>query len=146
VLETAISAGVIRPRAYHEVARLRFAELARADPNGLFSAIELGPVIEPLRIAIAQAPPLPEAFALLGEALMRARDEPAAGDLDALVRGASLFRWRPALCYRLAVVLARHGRNAEAAAIVEDAMARAVDDPSRVKLVELQFLLGRARR
>ena len=71
-LEPAVAGGVVRPRAYHELARLRFAELRRGlSPSASFTFAQVAPIIEPLRRALAQAPPLPEVFELLGEGGLR---------------------------------------------------------------------------
>ena len=60
-LEPAIAGGVVRPRAYYELARLRFAELRRGAPETkIFSFTELAPVIDPLRRAVTQATQLEE--------------------------------------------------------------------------------------
>lgn len=118
-LEAALAEGVARPRVLHEVARLRFATGVRGQPaNRVFSEAELRPVLEPLRRAARQAPLLPEVFGLMAEAWVRCRTAPPPADLVLLQEGARHFLRRPEVCYRIALVLARHGHRAEARAIL----------------------------
>lgn len=119
-LEPATATGVVRPRAYHELARIRFAELRRGAPEGaLFSFTELAPIIHPLQRALQQAPPLPEAYVLLAEAWARCRSAPTEVEFAEMTAGAQLFVRRPAVVTAIAEALSRHGRNAEATAMLE---------------------------
>ncbi len=119
-LEPATALGVARPRAYFELARLRFTALRRGEPETKrFSYTELAPVFEPLRRAAKQTPPLPEIFALLGEAWARCELSPNAEELAELEKGARLFARQPAITYPIALALARHGRRSEAALVLD---------------------------
>lgn len=142
-LEPAIAAGVIRPAACYEVARVRFAGLMRGQPaNRIFSAAEITPVLEALRQAIQQTPPLPEVYGLLADAWLRSRDPAPRADVEALVRGAKYFALNPVVSYRLALALARFGRRAEAVELLATGAEYVVDDATRARFVQLQTTLA----
>lgn len=141
-LEPAAAGGVIRPRAYHELARLRFAELRRNTPETkLFSYTELAPVIDPLRRAVAQAPSLPEVFTLLAEAWARCEYDPNTDELEELRTGARLFARRPTVAYAIAAALARHGKTAEALVVLEAATSQPADEATRASITRLRTAL-----
>ncbi len=145
-LEAAVAANVWRPRAYYELARLRYTELSGADANARqFSAEELTPVVSLLRIAITRAPPLPEAYVLLAEAWLRCRTAPPEEDLVTLAKGAAAFGRLPLISHRVALLHLAHGKTAEAARLLGQAMDRTDDPETRAALAELQDLMGRRR-
>lgn len=138
-LEPATAAGVVRPRAYYEVARLRFDELRRGVPESkVFSFTELAPVFEPLRRAVTQAPPLAEVYVLLAEAWARCALAPNATELAELERGAQLFGRRPEVGYPLAVALALHGKPGEAAAVLAASAGSFMDEATRTAVLRLR--------
>ncbi len=138
-LEPAIAGGVVRPRAYYEVARLRFGDLQRGGPEAKrFSFIELAPVIEPLRRALTQAPPLAEVYVLLAEAWARCAVSPSPAELAELETGARLFARRPTVGYPIALALAHHGRRAEAAAVLETSAGYVTDENTRESVTRLR--------
>lgn len=144
-LEAATHAGVVRPRAYHELAALRFAALQRRAPEKrTFSFVELAPVLTPLRRAITQAPQLPECFALLAEAWSRCDVSPNASELAELETGARLFARRPAVGLPIATALAHHGRKAEAVAVLDACAPYATDDATRSDIARLREQLAPA--
>lgn len=138
-LEPAVATGVVRPRAYHELARIRFDALhASASQTRVFSFTELAPVIAPLRRAITQAPPLPETYALLGEAWARCETAPNSDEFAELLAGARHFWRRPEVAYPLALALARHGRKADATAVLDACAGHAEDPPTRAGIAGLR--------
>ncbi|HUR56125.1 MAG TPA: hypothetical protein VM029_00340 [Opitutaceae bacterium] len=142
-LEPAIAAGVVRPRAYHEVARLRFAELRRGAPEAKsFSYTELAPIIDPLRRAVTQSPPLPESFALLGEAWARCETPPNTAEFAELENGARLFARRPSVGYPVALALARHGKKPAALAVLEACGGYGTDENTRAGITRLRAELA----
>jgi hypothetical protein len=144
-LEPAITAGVVRPRAYHELARLRFAELRRDVPETKsFSFTELAPIIGPLRQAVTQAPPLPEIFALLAEAWSRSDVSPNTAEFAELETGARLFMQRPTVTFPIALALARHGRKVEAAAVLDASFRYVVDEKTRAAITRTRAELAAA--
>lgn len=138
-LEPATAGGVVRPRAYYELARLRFAELRRhAGERAEFSFTELAPIFQLLQRALTQAPPLPEGFALLAEAWAHCPTTPNTAEFAELAAGARHFARRPAVAYATAVALARHGKKAEAAAVLDGCADFTADEPTRGELKRLR--------
>ena len=138
-LEPAVAAGVVRPRAYYELARLRFDELRRGAPETKgFSFTELAPVFQPLQVGLTQAPPLAEAFTLLGDAWARCELSPNAAELAELQAGARHFPRRPAVAYPIARALARHGKTAEAAAVLDAIAGYPADDDTLAGIARLR--------
>jgi hypothetical protein len=121
-LEEAAAARVQRPRVHYEVARLRWLDLTRNTGENMgFTAAQVQPVLEPLRVAAAQIPALPEVYLLLGDALLRSRDRVSASDLALLVKAVPLFRRLPPIAFRLALVQLRDGQRPGGAALLADA-------------------------
>ncbi len=138
-LEPAVATGVVRPRAYYELARLRMAELRRTAPEAkTFSFAEIAAVIHPLQRAVTQAPPLAETFALLGEAWAASEVPPSPAEFAELERGARLFARRPAVALPIARALARHGKNSEAAVVLDAIAGSPMTDGSQAELSRLR--------
>lgn len=143
-LEQATALGVVRPRAYYELARLRYDKLRKGVPQTeSFSYSELAPIIQPLQQALTQAPPMAEVYELLAEAWARCELSPSPPELAELERGARLFPSRPAVGYPVARVLARHGKPADAAAVLNVSAAYAMDENMRALVTRLRAELGR---
>jgi hypothetical protein len=131
-LEPAIAGGVKRPRAHYELARLRFAELRHgAADTRRFSFTELAPIIEPLRRALTQAPPLAEVYELLADAWARCEFAPTAAEFAELEAGLRYFSHRPMVVLPVALAFARHGKRAEASAILETSVITTLDEASQ---------------
>jgi len=121
-LEAAAKLNVVRPRAYLELANLRFAE-AQAAPAGAepapLTADQTRAVLQPLLVARQQPPPLPEVYELMAEVWLHSAAPPAKSDLGAINRGVLLFQRRPVLLARAAELNSRHGDPAEARTMAE---------------------------
>jgi hypothetical protein len=143
-LEPALAKPVARPRAAYELARLRYANLAAVDPSGgkTYSAAELAPILDLLRPALQQLPPLPEAYALFADATARCATPPPAPDLALLENGARLFARRPEASLPLALVLARHGRKDLAQKLMTEGATYGRDEATRNRFTELSKKLG----
>jgi hypothetical protein len=142
-LEPAVAAGVVRPRAYYELARLRFADLQRGVSEAtLFSFTELAPIIEPLRRAVTQSPPLAEVFAMLGNAWSRCELSPNTAEFAELEAGARLFPRQPIVALPIARALARHGKNTEAAAILDASAGYPADEDTKTRITRLRTELA----
>ncbi len=146
-LERAVAERVVRPRAYYELARLRLAELTREGGAAReFEAEEIAPVLEPLRRGLAQAPPMADAFALLADVWARCGTAPPERDWALLAAGARHQAHDPRVAGRIAAAFGRHGKTAEAVALLGKAFEHATDDATRRKLAELYATLGEARK
>ncbi|MSU49699.1 MAG: hypothetical protein EXS37_11545 [Opitutus sp.] len=144
-LEPAVAAGVVRPRAYYELARFRFEELRRGLPETkLISFTELAPVLEPLRQALLQSPPLAEIFVLLAGAWTRCELAPNTAESAELETGARLFARRPAVGLAIALALARHGKKGEAAAALDAGAGHVADENTRASISRLRAELAAA--
>jgi hypothetical protein len=143
-LEPAIAAGVVRPRAYFEVARLRFIDLRTNLPETkTFTYAELATVFEPLRQAVQQSPLLPEAFALFAEAWVRSTEAPAAADLAVLEQGARFFARQTKTSFYIALAFTRHGWSARAMALLAAGEDYLYDEATRQRFADLNAMLSR---
>jgi hypothetical protein len=141
-LEPAVARGVVRPRAYFELARLRFAALRRAFPDTQrFNYADLSPVFQPLQRALTQSPPLPEVSGLLAEAWAQCEATPSTAEFAELARGTHYFARRPEVAHPTALALARHGRKAEATAVLETCAAYGADDATRAEIAQWRAAL-----
>jgi len=114
-LDQAAAERIVRPRVYYEIARMEWAALIRSAPEKSdFTATAIEPVLQPLRIAATQAPPLPEVFMLMADAWLRCRDPIKAADLSTLVAATPLFRRIPGVAFRVALLQLRAGQRTEA--------------------------------
>ncbi|MEO5959582.1 MAG: hypothetical protein ABIZ49_02130, partial [Opitutaceae bacterium] len=146
-LEPAVALSVVRPRVYHELARLRFEDLRRGVPEAkLFSFTELAPIIYPLQRALTQAPLLSEVVVLLAEAWARCESAPNTADFAELETGARLFGRRPTVAYPIALALARHGKKAEASAALDACAGYAGDENTEAAIKRLRAELAAPAR
>jgi hypothetical protein len=138
-LNRAVTAGVVRPRAYYETARLLFSDLVRnLGPGGKLTASETEQVVAPLRTGLQQAPMLPEAAVLCATAWLRSAAIAPASDLALLVRATRNFPARPAVTYAVALLHARSGRPAVAQALLAETLRFPLDESLRARFAELQ--------
>lgn len=142
-LEPAVASGVVRPRAYHELARLRFAELRNGVPESkVFSFTELAPVFGPLRHSLKLQPPLPDVYVMLAEAWARCELAPNSEEFAELELGGRLFGRRPSVGYPIAIALALHGKKAEAIAVLDASAGSAMDEKKRASIARLRAELA----
>jgi hypothetical protein len=145
-LENALAAGAQRPQAAYALARLRFTELLRDQPpNRTFSAAEIAPVVEPLHLAALQPPPLPEVFSLLADAWLQTRGPIPPSDIATITRGGHAFAMDPVVNYRVALVLTRAGRIAEASEVIATGIEYATNDAQRTRFEKLQAAIANAK-
>ncbi len=138
-LEPATAAGVIRPSAYYELARLRFEDLRRGAPDTQrFSRADLTSIIRPLQRALTQPPPMPDVFVLLAQAWARCADSPDATEFAELGTGAQLFARRPMVAYPIALAFTRHGKTAEAAAVLDACAGCPADEKTLADIARLR--------
>jgi hypothetical protein len=121
-LEAAAKMNVVRPRAYLELARLRFAEAQRAsagaEPAPL-TADQTKAVLQPLLTARTQPPPLPEVYELMADVWLHSAATPGKPDLGAINQGVLLFQRRPLLLLHAAELNGKYGDPAEARTMAE---------------------------
>ncbi len=144
LLEQAIAAHLVRPRIYFEVARLRWEDLTRGAPESRrYTPDEVEPVLHPLRRALALSPPLPEVFLLSLDVWLRCTERVSPIEFDTLAEGARLFRRIPVIGLRTALLHAKHGRRAEAIAVLSVGLAFATEPAIRASYQEVLAALNR---
>ena len=138
-LETAAKAGVRRPAAYVELARLRLAE-AKVKPaaaNGKLDAPQTNSVLEALMPARRWGPPLPETYETAGELWLASANPPHKDHFAILMEGVKLFPHDAAIYYGLAEVYLRAGDGATAAKIAQAGLALGTDPAGKAHLEQL---------
>ncbi|MDR1012151.1 MAG: hypothetical protein LBM04_13675 [Opitutaceae bacterium] len=120
-LETAARMGVVRPRAYVELAQLRLAEVLEtpAAPGGKLSAAQVARVLDPLFTARSQPPQMEEVYSLIGYTWLRSAATPAPANLEVLLEGAARFPRNTRIVLQAAELYARHGPPDTAGALIK---------------------------
>jgi hypothetical protein len=136
-LEAAVQGGVIRPRAYYELARLRYVEArSKAEaPGGKLSPAQATAVLHPLARARGQQPPLLESYALTAEVWARTDLALTRRELDVLAEGVGFFPWNAPFIYQVAWLNAQHGFTSEARALIDRGL-KATANPALVARFE----------
>ncbi|HXQ80706.1 MAG TPA: hypothetical protein VN775_05310 [Opitutaceae bacterium] len=144
-LEAATAAGVVRPRAYVELARMQLDAALPSAQEGIgdLSDAEFAEILGLLATARLQMPSLLSCYFVLARALEHAPVKPAPEDLKALDDATRLFPQNASLAYRVATLHKRLGHDARATAIIERAMKFAESDQERSMLSD--FLAKQAK-
>ena len=131
-LEAAVQAKVVRPRAYFELARLRFIEAVSAVGDaGSFNEAQTMRIIEPLLAASHQPPPLAGVFGLMADTWLRATPVPNRNQFDAILQGVVRFQNEPTLVLRGALVAQKAGFAEDALRLAEHGAKIARDPGTR---------------
>jgi len=112
-LEPAVQGGVIRPRAYLELARLYF-NTARTQPAGAddkFSADQAAAILAPLAAGGRQAPPLLETYQLIADVWAHCAAAPPPNEMATLGEGMKFFPKQAKLRQRIAELQASPPAN-----------------------------------
>lgn len=133
LLEPAVKAGVRRPSAYVELARLRLA----AAGGGKLSARQLGLVLSPLFESRKYEPPLPETYGLIATAWTQSAVAPTPGNLAVLDEGIRAFPRDSALLHGAARLYHQAGAQATAASIARLGLRYATDAAAQARFEEL---------
>lgn len=139
-LEAAVAAKVVRPEAYLELARYRYADaLARpAGANGIFSAAQAAGVLDLLLIARKQPPPHPATYDLMADTWTRSPATPKREDISAMVDGVRMYPGRLKLAYQVAALSADAGLPDVAHSLADHGLKYAPDAASRAKFETLK--------
>jgi hypothetical protein len=141
-LEAAVRAKAIRPRAYLELARLRFADAAAQPAAGeKFSPEQTAAILSVLFAARSQPPPLPEVYEAIGDAWDRCVVSPTAAHLAVLDEGVRYFPRNATLVYQDAALKTKSGLPADAAGLVDLGLRIAPDGATRDKFETLKATL-----
>jgi hypothetical protein len=136
LLEAAMKAGVNRPSAYIELARLRLAAFTAKSETRL-SPVQIGAVLKPLFTARQNPPPLPETYELIAATWAKSATTPSADNLAVLDEGIKRFPRDSGLQCAAVQLYASIGSTAKAAAIAQFGLRYVTDETGRAKLQAL---------
>jgi len=137
-LESATGAGVVRPRAYVELARLRLDEALPSVQQGVgdLDRAEYAAITGLLTTARVQMPSLLATYDVLARVLEHAPSRPTREELRPLEEALENFPQNAPLAYKVANLFREVGYGDEAAAIVTRASRFSDSDESRSLLAE----------
>jgi tetratricopeptide (TPR) repeat protein len=135
-LEAATKAGVVRPRAYVELARLRLQGALPDVKQGIgdLGDVDFSEILGLLTTAREQMPSLLPSYQVLAQAYEHAPSTPPRADLGVLDEALRLFPRDAALAYKVATLYRKFGYGEEADAIVDRALRFAETDDARTLL------------
>jgi hypothetical protein len=147
--DAAARSNVLRPRAWFELARLRFAAL-RGPPAGGSGTPGLTPeqaseVLTPLLAARELQPPLAEVYELIADVWAASAQPPTRAQLAVLEEGIRTFPRRRELVYRTAELNLRHGFLDTARWLITLGLTLAPDPAARARFETLQARANAAR-
>lgn len=111
LLEDAVQREAVRPRAYYELARVRYDQIVgRSKRNdGKFPAEQVEPIVQPLLAGMKQSPRLAAAYELLAHVSALSLEPPTPEVFEALAEGARLFPQKRDRLLELATQPVNHG-------------------------------------
>ncbi len=135
-LATATGAGIVRPRAYLELARLRLDDALPSVEQGIgdLGEQDYAEVMRLLTLARLQLPSLIGCYQTLAKAMEHAPRTPSPLDMAVLDGGLRLFPRNASLAYTVATLYKRFGEPEKAQAVIDRAMAFAETDDARARL------------
>jgi hypothetical protein len=147
-LEAAVSGRVVRPRAYFELARIRFAEerARQESPQAKLNAAQTADLLALLAVARTQAPPLRSVYELGAEIWIQSAMTPQRGDFAFLAEGTRLFPRDAGLMLRAATLYAAHGFSNEAGISIEHGLKIAPNAALRESFLQLRDSMTTAGR
>ncbi|MEO6567372.1 MAG: hypothetical protein ABIO94_01310 [Opitutaceae bacterium] len=146
-LEAAVQAKVVRPRAYYELARLRYeAIVTDRDPQRKLTQLETADILAPLLMARRQEPPLTQTYTLIVNVLSRSDAPPTAEQLAVLHDNARSFPWITELMFRAVYFHLANDQPAAAATLVDLAIPHTTDPEMRAKLERTRASLAAAKK
>jgi len=144
-LEDAIAAGVICPRAYVELARVRLEDALPYVSGGLgdLTPSQYNDIVGLLTVARHQMPSLASAYYLLERVMEHAPTRPERAELFALDDAMRLFPQDAVLAYHVATLYRRLGYDDDARAIVARATGFVETERGRALLLAYPAQTGR---
>ena len=138
-LEAAVQANVVGPRAYYELARIRYDELLASD-NGRPSATIVEHIIEPLEAGRSQSPPLLESYELAAKVMEAVQGADIPPHLNYLDSAQQYFPRDLDLVYRVASLNTTNGFTANALALAEagEQLSATPQDRTRFSKLKVQ--------
>jgi hypothetical protein len=136
-LESATESKVVRPRAYYELARLRYAMVRRLD-GGPISAVEADWAVAPLLVAFGQSPALKDSYSLATKIWLNSELILTPGNLQLLNRGPELFPEDLGLLYNVASLNHKYGSKEDAMHLVERGLRLSIDPEMSAEFEKLR--------
>ena len=135
-LETAVGSGIVHPRAYVELARLRLGMILSGFQEGIgdLNQPDYDEILGYLETARAQMPGLLSGYFVYARALEHAPRKPTLADFGVLENALQLFPQNAALAYKVATLYRSFGYPDEAKAVVRRAMEFSESDADRARL------------
>ena len=140
-LEAAMTAQVVRPRAYLELARLRYEAVqpkAEGAETPALTAEQTANILAPLLVARTQPPPLAEIYEFTAEVWAHSAQPPKRDDLKMINQGVMLFPKHAVLLARAADLNLRHGDPEDARRIIAYALETLPNSPARVAMEQMK--------
>ena len=131
-----MKAGVNRPSAYLELARLRLTGFT-ARPADKLNSVQVGAVLKPLFTARQNPPPLPETYDLIAATWAKSASAPTADNLAVLDEGIKRFPRDTDLACSAAQLYASIGSAPKAVAIAQFSARYAPDEAAKAKVQAL---------
>ncbi|MBX7122300.1 MAG: hypothetical protein K1X42_09235 [Opitutaceae bacterium] len=142
-LEAAAKEKVNRPRAYLQLAQLRFDEAMRK-PLGArqqLSAAQVSEILDPLFVARGQTPTLPEVYEMIATVWSKSQTPPTAGNLAVIDEGVQRFIKRSDWIYQAALLKQQYGFLEDAAVLAEIGLRVTADSAKRQRFQALKAAL-----
>ena len=141
-LEAATRAGVVRPRAYYELARITYNALRAWDAEAKFSAKQTVELLQLLFAARTQSPPLPEVYQLIASVWRWSEVAPQRSHLGVLDEGVRNFPANLGLVYATAKLNLDNGFGADAGELINYGLRLASEGQNRELFRQLQTQAG----
>jgi len=142
-LEAAVAGSVVRPRAYVELARLRFTDMQEnLGKDEYLTTAQAEELLKLLSTATRQAPKLAAEYELAAQILERRGTSPTVAEWAILAEGIALFPRSAELALRSAKLYVAAGRTIEAATLAQNALRLGATGAFVGQLRELQQVLA----
>lgn len=136
-LESAIESKVVRPRAYYELARIRYATVKNFDGSPV-SAAAAERAVAPLLLSFGQSPALRDSYSLAAKICLNSEIILTPENLQLINRGPGFFPEDLELLYNIALLNYRQGSNEEARRLTERGLRSSNDPEMRAKFEQLR--------
>ncbi len=142
-LEAAAKAKVVRPRAYLQLAQLRFDEAVKSPQGtqGRLSSAQVTDILTPLFTARGQPPTLPEVYEMIATVWSRSETPPTAENLRVVDEGVQRFVKRADWIYQAALLKQQYGFLEDAALLAEHGLRITADLAKRQRFQALKASL-----
>ncbi|MCX6954536.1 MAG: hypothetical protein NTV51_20475, partial [Verrucomicrobia bacterium] len=143
-LNAAATAKVERPRAYLELARLRYSELSAKPAAGdKLSDAQVTQALAPLLVARTQRPPMAMVYAMIAEVWTRANRAPTREEFNVVLEGVQTFPRSPQLVLQATMLAVQRNFAKEALLLAKHGQRIARDSADRTRFEMLEQSIQR---